>query len=459
MTDSDQDILAQKLTQYHEKGVTKVKLGLTDIDGVLRGKYVGLDKFAGLMEKGGGFCDCVFGWDVDDQLYDESRYTGWHTGFPDAQYRLVVASERWLPDENCPFFLGEFVAQDDGAHPICPRSILNRVLTRLQAHDMCVRSGFEYEFFVFQEDPHTVRDKGYRDLRPLTPGNFGYSVLRNSVESELFGGLMDYCTTFDCALEGLHCETGPGVWEAALKARVGIDAADRAALFKTFSKVYLQREGLIGTFMAKWSMDYPGQSGHFHFSFEDDEHKNLFYESAAESGMSNLQRFAIGGLQRYLPEWLAMVAPTVNSYTRLVKGAWAPTAATWGIENRTAGIRVIPGGAKSQRIECRIGGADGNPYLVAAAVLGAALLGMEEKLEPAAAVTGNAYDIQDSLPIELQFPTNLRDAASRMARSSAAAGLFGADFVEHFVMSRIWEVREYERHVNSWQLERYFEII
>ena len=459
MADSDQDVLTQKLTQYHEKGVTKVKLGLTDIDGVLRGKYVGLDKFAGLMEKGGGFCDCVFGWDVDDQLYDDSRYTGWHTGFPDAQYRLVVDSERWLPDENCPFFLGEFVGADESEHPICPRTLLNKVLDRAKANGAMVRSGFEYEFFVFQEDPHSVRDKGYQDLRPLTPGNFGYSVLRNSVESDLFAGLMDYCATFDCSLEGLHCETGPGVWEGALKARLGVDAADRANLFKTFSKVFLQREGLIATFMAKWSMDYPGQSGHFHFSFEDEAHTNLFYEDTAEANMSSMQRHAIGGLQRYLPEWIAMVAPTVNSYTRLVKGAWAPTAATWGIENRTAGIRVIPGGAKSQRIECRIGGADGNPYLVAAAVLGAAVLGIEEKLEPNAAVAGNAYDIQDALPAELQFPTNLRDAASRMARSESAIEVFGAEFVDHFVMSRLWEAREYERHVNSWQLERYFEII
>ena len=459
MADSDQDVLTQKLTQYHEKGVTKVKLGLTDIDGVLRGKYVGLDKFAGLMEKGGGFCDCVFGWDVDDQLYDDSRYTGWHTGFPDAQYRLVVDSERWLPDENCPFFLGEFVGADESEHPICPRTLLNKVLDRAKANGAMVRSGFEYEFFVFQEDPHSVRDKGYQDLRPLTPGNFGYSVLRNSVESDLFAGLMDYCATFDCSLEGLHCETGPGVWEGALKARLGVDAADRANLFKTFSKVFLQREGLIATFMAKWSMDYPGQSGHFHFSFEDEAHTNLFYEDTAEANMSSMQRHAIGGLQRYLPEWIAMVAPTINSYTRLVKGAWAPTAATWGIENRTAGIRVIPGGAKSQRIECRIGGADGNPYLVAAAVLGAAVLGIEEKLEPNAAVAGNAYDIQDALPAELQFPTNLRDAASRMARSESAIEVFGAEFVDHFVMSRLWEAREYERHVNSWQLERYFEII
>lgn len=457
--EDEAELLAQTLALYREKGVSKVKLGLTDIDGVIRGKYVSVDKFTSLMQKVGGFCDCIFGWDVDDQLYDKGSYTGWHTGFPDASFRLVSASERWLPDENCPYFIGEFVSVDLGPHPICPRSLLSQTLDRLAKQNLRVRSGFEYEFFVFSEDSHSVRDKGYRDLRPLTPGNFGYSVLRTSVESDLFAGLMDYCGALDCDLEALHCETGPGVWEAALKAKIGLESADRANLFKTFAKVFLQKQGLIGTFMAKWSMDYPGQSGHFHFSFEDDDHTNLFYEANGEDGMSALQRYAVGGVQRYLPEWLPMIAPTINSYTRLVKGAWAPTAATWGVENRTAGIRVIPAGPSAQRIECRVGGADGNPYLVAAAILGAAALGIEGKLEPTAPVQGNAYDVQDNLPSEMQFAANLRDAAMIFQGSAAAREVFGVEFVEHFAMSRLWEVREYERHVNDWQLDRYFEII
>ncbi len=459
MANDEKEVLEQKLAQYREKGVTKVKLGLTDMDGVIRGKYVNVDKFAGLLEKLGGFCDCVFGWDVDDQLYEAGQYTGWHTGFPDTGFRLLVDTERWLPDENCPYFIGEFVELDGGVHPLCPRTRMGVVLERFAEAGMAVRSGFEYEFFVFAENAHSVRDKGYRDLRPVTPGNFGYSVLRNSVASDLFGGLMDYARALDCDLEGLHCETGPGVWEAALKSKVGLEAADRANLFKTFSKVFLQKQDLIGTFMAKWSMDYPGQSGHFHFSVADADNNNLFYDEGGDSSMSDRQRHAVGGLQRYLPELLAMLAPTINSYTRLVKGAWAPTAATWGVENRTTGIRVIPGSPTSQRIECRIGGADGNPYLVAAAVLAAAWKGMADGLEPTAPVSGNAYDIQDSLPPEQQFPTNLRAAAARMAASELAVEAFGQPFVEHFVMTREWECAEYERNLNSWQLERYFEII
>ncbi len=459
MSDKDQSLLEQKLAQYRDKGVSKIKLGLTDMDGVIRGKYVNLKKFSSLMQKQGGFCDCVFGWDVDDQLYTQADYTGWHTGFPDAAFRLLVDSERWLPDEECPYFVGEFVGPDNTSHPLCPRTRLAQVLQRYDGQQLLVRSGFEYEFFVFAETPHTVRDKGYRNLRSVTPGNFGYSLLRASTQSDLFSGLMDYAGAADCDLEGLHCETGPGVWEAALQAKLGVEAADRANLFKTFAKVYLQKRELMGTFMAKWSMDYPGQSGHYHFSVANREDENQFYQPGAADQMSAMQRFAVGGLQRYLPELLVMLAPTINSFTRLVKGAWAPTAATWGVENRTTAIRVIPGSAASQRIECRVGGADGNPYLVAAAVLAAAFQGMQEKIEPGPAVTGNAYDVQAQLPADQQFASNLRAATEQFAGSGMAREHFGDAFVDHFVTSRLWECSEYERTVNSWQLERYFEII
>ena len=453
------DELEKKVSEFREKGVGHVKIGFTDIDGILRGKYVDLEKFYSLLKKGGGFCDCVLGWDIDDQLYEgsDNNFTGWHSGFPDAQYKLIVESERWLDEEDCPFFLAEFAVDDD--HPICPRTRLRKILEELSDAGFSVLSGFEYEFFVFSESSWSIREKGYRDLRPLTPGNFGYSILRNSSEAKNFSGLLDFCRTINCDLEGLHCETGPGVWEAALKASSGIEAADRASLFKTFSKVYFQRQEQISTFMAKWSMDYPGQSGHYHFSLLDKEGTNVFFDGTKESSISELQLNALGGLSKYLPVFLPMLAPTINSYTRLVKGAWAPTSSTWGVDNRTAAIRVIPGSASSQRIECRAGGADGNPYLAGAAILGAALLGIREKLNPGDPIIGNAYEQEDSLSSDLKFPTSLGEASDRFESSNQARDLFGSDFVDHFVMTRRWEVSEYHRHVNDWQLGRYFEVI
>ena len=446
-----------RLKDLESRNVASVMLGFADIDGILRGKYVDLTKFVSLIEKGGGFCDCVFGWDVEDQLYDQGTYTGWHTGFPDAQYRLREETSRTLPGSDTLFFLGEFLTTDGGEHPLCPRTLLRRASKLLGDQGLLADAGFEYEFFVFSESSKTVRDKNYLELVPLSEGNFGYSVLRAATQSSNFQGLLEYCSAFDMPLEGLHCETGPGVWEAAIKYCDVLSAADRANLFKTFSKVYFQQHEAIATFMAKWSMDYPGQSGHLHISLRDQEGKKVLHSETEQ--VPETARYALGGLLKYLPEWLVLYAPTVNSYTRLVKGAWAPTAATWGIENRTCAVRFITGTAGHQHIELRVPGADANPYLAAAGAVGSILLGINDRIEPPDPIVGNAYDVESDLEVSATFSPTLREAASRFEQSQAARQVFGDEFVDHFVMSRIWESREAERHVNSWQLARYFEAI
>jgi glutamine synthetase len=173
--------------------------------------------------------------------------------------------------------------------------------------------------------------------------------------------------------------------------------------------------------------------------------------------MSAMQRHFIGGQQRLMPELLAMLAQTVNAYSRLVPGFWAPTHATWGIENRTAALRVIPGSEKSQRVEFRLGSADANPYIALAAALGAGLWGIEHGIEPEPAVSGNAYD--QELPEALGLPLTLDAAAAALRRSQSARTLFGDAFVEHYAATRDWECLEYRKHVTDWELQRYFEII
>lgn len=449
------------ISQYEQEGITRVKLGFADVDGVLRGKYLSLDKFRKVAAGTSGFCDCVLGWDVEDQLYDNATFTGWHTAFPDAIYRLDLSTERRLVDENnMPFFLAEFVSEGAEYHPVCPRSQLKKVLAAAASMGFQPRLAFEYEFFVFRETPQSARDKHYRDLVPLSPGNFGYSVLRTLTLSDLFNEFMDYCAAHDFALEGLHCETGPGVWEAAITVDDALAAADKATLFKTFTKAFFQKREMLATFMAKWSMDYPGQSGHCHQSLRSvDTLQNVFFDETAADNMSEVMHHYIGGQKKYLNEFLAMTSPTINSYTRLVKGAWAPTAATWGVENRTVALRVISGSSAAQRVEFRVGSADANPYLVAAATIAAGLQGIIDKLDPGQAVTGNAYELQASLPAGQQLSSNLRDATAVFQSSAVARRMLGDEFVDHFAASRDWEVREYERSINDWQLSRYFEII
>jgi glutamine synthetase len=438
-----------------ERGLSHIKVGVFDADGILRGKYMSRTKFLAALENGFGFCDVVLGWDSYDQLYDNVKYTGWHTGYPDAPVRLLVDSCRDLPlEDNGLFFLGEFA---DAAEAVCPRGTLRRVLQRAEAMGFAAYSGFEYEFFVFDETPHSVREKNYRDLKPMAPGFFGYSVIRSSVDADFYRYLLDLCERMDFGLEGLHEETGPGVLEAAIAVDGSLASADKAALFKTFVKIAAQKCNKMATFMAKWSPDWPGQSGHIHISLQDGDGGSVFHDAERPHRMSDAMRHFVAGQQRLMPELLAMVAPTVNSYTRLIPGFWAPTEATWGVENRTCALRVIPGSAKSQRVEYRIAAADANPYIILAAALASGLWGIENKAEPGDPVQGNAYD--QTFPDSLALPRTLWDSAQRLKTSQMARDWFGDAFVEHYAASREWEEREFRRAITDWEMERYFEII
>jgi glutamine synthetase len=262
---------------------------------------------------------------------------------------------------------------------------------------------------------------------------------------------------FNVPIEGLHTETGPGVFEVAILYCDPLEAADRAALFKTGAKEIGHRFGIMPTFMAKWNADLPGCSGHIHQSLWDGEGKsNLFHDAGRPTRMSPLFESYVAGQLHTMLDLLPMFAPTVNSYKRLTEGAWAPTKANWGLDNRTTALRVIPGSAKSTRLETRVNGSDTNPYLALAAALAGGLYGIEHKLAlPRGPVQGSGY-ADTTAPT---LPRNLDEATSRMAQSELARELLGAEFVDHFVASRRWEWRQWSRAVTSWELARYFEII
>ncbi len=443
------------ITLIETEGLDYIKVGAFDIDGILRGKYMGRDKALSALKKGFGFCDVVLGWDSNDQLYDNVSFTGWHTGYPDASVRLLPETMRRMPfEDGLPLILGEFAGE---AEALCPRGLLRRVVEKANSMGFTPFAGCEFEFFLFEETPHSVRDKHYRGMQPITPGFFGYSGLRSGVHNEFYRELMDTCIAMDMPLEGLHTETGPGVLEAAIKVDGALAAADKAALFKTVTKILAQRRGWMATFMAKWSPDWPGQSGHIHVSLQDKDGHNVFYDESAEHSMSETMRHFIGGQQALMPELLAMVAPTVNSFRRLIPGFWAPTDASWGVENRTCALRAIPGSARSQRVEYRVSAADINPYVALAAALASGLYGIERRVEPDAPITGNAYD-QTFLP-QRQLPRTLMDAAGRLKSSEAARYLFGDAFVDHYSATREWEEREFRKAITDWEMDRYFEII
>ena len=364
-----------------ERGVPHVKVGVFDIDGIMRGKYISREKFLSALDSGFGFCDVVLGWDCQDQLYDNVKYTGWHTGYPDAPVRVLPDSCRALPFEDGGlFFLGEFAPPARDSVPARTAASRARARPRARVRGLCRASSTSSS--SSRKHPSRSVRRIIVGLTPMAPGWFGYSVLRNSAGSVFYRALLDTCREMDMAIEGLHEETGPGVLEAAIAFDKALASADKAALFKTFAKVVAQNHGYMATFMAKWNKDLPGQSGHIHLSLKDATGGSVFHEAGKPHTMSDAMRWFVGGQQKLMPELLAMIAPTINSYRRLIPGFWAPTDATWGVENRTTALRVIPGSPKSQRVEFRIAAADANPYVILAAALGSGLWGIENKVEP-----------------------------------------------------------------------------
>ncbi len=436
----------------------KVKLAITDIDGILRGKVIHRDKFLSIADSGFGFCNVVFGWDSSDICYDNTTYTGWHTGYPDALAAIDPATFRRVPwDNDIPFFLADFKNERNEPLEVCPRSLLKKI------RDDALRLGFaavfseEFEWFNFRETPQELHERDFHEPRPITPGMFGYSLLRASKNSAYFNDLFDLLGKFGVPLEGLHTETGPGVYEAAILYDEVVEAADRAVLFKAGVKEIAHRHGIVPSFMAKWNQDLPGCGGHFHQSLWDKgRKKNLFHDAKDPNRMSDLMKSYLAGVLHCLPELLPMYAPTINSYKRLVEGAWAPTTPTWGVDNRTTAVRVLPGSAKSTRLEFRVCGADANPYLAMAANLASGLYGIRHKMKLTAPPT-KASGYQDKSRGVLA--ADLWESTQKMKHSKLAREFFGEGFVTHFVRTREWEWRQYLKSVSDWELKRYFEII
>lgn len=449
------DAAKRLISELREKSITRAKIGGFDVDGVLRGKYVSLEKLESALSKGFGFCDVIFGWDIADALYDNATVTGWATGYPDVHAALAPETLRDIPWEpGVAAMLCDFRTPDMAAHPACPRSLLKKVVKRAEDQGLSPRFGVEFEFFVFREDRNALHEKSFQGLKHLDPGMFGYSWVRTGQDAEFMRDIWQQCTDFGIQLEGLHTETGPGVYEAAITYNTALEAADQAALFKTTMRQLAHRHGLSVTFMAKCNSALPGSSGHLHQSLLRGN-KNAFFSASGKHGMSPVLGQYIGGQLKLMHEFTALYAPTVNSYKRYVPGLWAPMVASWGVENRTCSVRVVaPGDPQSIRVEYRQTAADINPYIAIAASLAAGLHGIENKCELPKESTGDAGS---SGPGAL--PTSLKQATELLAKSRAARKMLGKDFVDHYVRTRDWEVRQYERAVTDWELKRYFESV
>ncbi|UFW51451.1 MULTISPECIES: glutamine synthetase [Bradyrhizobium] len=440
-----------RLTAANPSRVAMV--GASDFDGVLRGKHVlGEDLSDG--DKVIKFSEAVLAWDCTDRVIPASFTQKPLSAFGDADLRILSGTGRSVSHLGDQYL---YLAEFTGAHEdICPRGILRKVLRRAAEHGYDCTAGFEFEFMLFKENADTIEEKPFGEWAPLTRGPFGYSIARSVAQHELFDEILALCEKARIPLSGLHFETGPGVVEASLRHCDALEAADRATIFKSMIKAWAQTRGMMATFMAKVSEEWPGQSGHIHISMSSDG-QNAFYDSDAFGNVSKLMRQFIAGQLEYMNEFCVLAAPNFNSYKRLVPGCWAPICPSWGVDNRSCAIRAIPGEPSAHRLEYRLPGADLNPYLALASAIGSGILGVETGPALPASIVGDAS--AEMCRPSARLPQSLSEATSRFAESAAASDVFGERFVEAFSCSRRWEWEAVQHRVTDFERRRYFEII
>ncbi|KAL8972475.1 MAG: hypothetical protein Q9183_000530 [Haloplaca sp. 2 TL-2023] len=468
---------------------TKVKVAGIDIDGMLRGKLMSKKKFLSIAEDGFGFCSVIYGWDMHDQTYyKELKISNAENGYRDMVAIPDLSSFRRIPwEDNVAFFLVSFYDPDTGGPlSVCPRGLLKTACDKLEKQGLGAMAGAEYEFYQFRApvDPSVpisgrnssstakfLQENPVNALPHLTEGMFGYSLTRPVHNQEYYYGIYETCAKFDCAIESWHTESGPGVFEAALEFGEIKEMADRAGLFKYVVKSVSSKFGITPCFMAKPREGLPGNSGHMHVSICDKSGKNLFYRGSEDTNakykdlayLSDLGRYFLAGLLDGLPDIMPIVAPTVNSYKRLVENFWAPVTVSWGLEHRAASIRLIApptGSPKSTRFEVRVGGADANPFLVLAAILALGWRGIEKKMEIPVPPLGKGEDVGGESDQGARLAKSLKEANARMTRKeSVAREVFGDDFVDHFGGTRDHEVRLWDEAVTDWEVKRYIETV
>ncbi|KAI2610505.1 putative glutamine synthetase [Hypoxylon sp. NC1633] len=460
---------------------TKVKLAGVDVDGLLRGKLVSKTKFLSIAKEGFGFCSVIFGWDMHDRLYDqELKISNKQNGYRDLIAVPDLNSFRRIPwEDNLPLFLVSFF--DDDSKPLCadPRGLLRTIVEKLEKKGCNAMAGAEFEFFQFKvpsSAPNSpapsvasyLKENTPDALPPLTEGMFGYSLTRPTLNKSYYHDVYDTCAEFRCNLEGWHTESGPGVYEAALEFGQISEMADRSSLFKYVVRSVASGYGITPCFMAKPRHGLPGNSGHTHVSVVDENGKNLFFREQKDNDakypdiahLSDLGRHFLAGILDGLPDVMPMLAPTINSYKRLVENFWAPVTVSWGLEHRAASVRLIaPPTSKpgATRFEVRVPGADTNPYFVMAAILALGWRGVELGLEIPIPPLGKGDENKDK---GARLAKSLREATDRfMSKDSIAREVFGDDFVEHFGGSRENEIRLWDEAVTDWELKRYIETV
>lgn len=458
MADRGRLELEQLSEMVRQDEIDTVVVGFTDLYGRLVGKRFDaeffLDHAAGDGTHG---CNYLLTVDMEMDPVPGYQFANWEAGYGD--FHLVpdlttLRRASWL--ERTALVLCDLV--DDASHqriPEAPRSILRRQVEAAAALQYRVMGASELEFFVFETSYGDAARRGYRDLAAAGWYIEDYHMLQGARVEKLIGPLRRHLRDSGVPVENSKGEWGHGQHELNVRYTEVLEMADRHCVYKQCAKELADQLGMSVTFMAKPAADQAGSSCHIHLSLRRDG-SNAFPGEHDLDGIrcSDVFRWFLGGWIARAAELMPFYAPTVNSYKRYLPASWAPTALAWSFDNRTAGFRVV-GAGPSLRIECRIPGADCNPYLAFAAALASGLDGIANRTEPPPMFRGDVYAARELETV----PTTLGAATDRFAASAFARAAFGDAVVDHYAHFFRVEQRAYDRAVTDWDRKRYFERI
>lgn len=434
--------------------IDTVLVAFPDMQGRLIGKRFQAEFFLdGAIDETHG-CDYLLANDIDMEPVPGYEAANWAKGYGDFVMKPDLATlmkAAWL--EGTAIILADLV--DHHHHepiPHSPRAILKAQLKRLEKLGLTANFASELEFYLFDETFRSAWDKGYKNL--TTAGYYiqDYHIFQTTKEEGVMRAMRRQLQASGIPVENSKGEWGPGQEELNVRYADALTMADRHVVMKNAMKEIAHNHGKAITFMAKWDFGLAGSSSHIHMSLAKGG-KNAFIDTKDGLGMSELMKHFMQGLLTYAGDITYFLAPFINSYKRFQAGTFAPTKAIWSSDNRTAGFRLCGENTKGVRVECRIGGADLNPYLAYAALIAAGLKGVEDKLTLEPAFTGDAY-VGEKLR---EVHKTLRDAIAAMQGSSMLREAFGEPVIGHYVHTGNWEQFEYDRRVTDWELKRGFE--
>ena len=430
--------------------IETVVVAFTDHYGRMLGKRFDAEMFVDDIAKGGAHaCDYLLTVDMEMDPVPGYRFANWELGYGD--FHLVpdfntLRPASWL--EKSALVLCDI--KDEKTHElvsVAPRSILRRQVEAARKMNFQAFAATELEHYLFRTSYRDAAQKGYRDLEAAGWYLEDYHILQGTRTESFHAAARRHLKRSGVPVENSKGEWGNGQHEVNVRYAEALDMADRHVIFKQCLKELAEASGMSVTFMAKFAADGAGSSCHIHLSLWRDG-KHLFEKNG------DAFRWFLGGWIAHVPDVMPFYAPTINSYKRYVDASWAPTRLAWSYDNRTAGFRVV-GNGPSLRIECRIPGADANPYLALAASLVSGLDGIANKIEPPQCFVGDVYAARN-LP---RVPYTLSEAAARFEKSEFAKRAFGDDVVEHYAHFFNTEVRAFDKAVTDWERKRYFERI